>query len=332
VTERRRLGRSGLEISRLGFGAWSIGGPGWAYSGGPERDATSIASMLHAFDLGAGWVDTAPTYGGGHSEELVGRAYRLAAEKPMIFSKCGRRWDGPGVKQRSDLRPGAIRSDCEASLRRLGVDVIDLLQIHWPEERETTPLEESWGEMLRLVDEGKVRAAGVCNFDVALLERCSAVGHVDSLQTKLSLIARGSAGGLLDWCRSHGTGVIVYSPMHVGLLTDSFSAVDVERFAHDDWRRGDPEFQPPLLQRNLALRDSLASITAAHSTTVAAVAVAWALSWRGVTGAIVGARTPEQVDGWIGAADVDLSAANLASIGEAISATGAGSGLVRPSG
>jgi aryl-alcohol dehydrogenase-like predicted oxidoreductase len=287
VTGRLRLGRSVLEISRTGFGAWSIGGSGWDYSGGSERDATSVAAMVHAFESGVNWVDTAPTYGQGHSEELVGRAVRLAAEKPLVFTKCGRRWDGPGAKPRSDLRPSSIRSDCEAALRRMRLEAIDLLQIHWPEEPDSTPLEESWGELLLLVQEGRIRAAGVCNFDVARLARCHAVGDIHSLQTPLSLIARDSAAELLDWCVPNGTGVLVYSPMHVGLLTDSFRPTDVDRLEQDDWRRSHPEFQAPRINRNLALRDALRPIAAAHSTTVAAVAVAWALSWRGVTGAIV---------------------------------------------
>jgi len=308
------LGRSDLEISRLGFGAWSIGGVGWKYDGGPERDETSISAMLRAFERGVNWVDTAPTYGGGHSEELVGKAVRLAAENPLVFTKCGRRWDNPDSKQYSDLRPASIRADCEASLRRLGVEAIDLLQIHWPEQPERTPLEESWGEMLRLVGEGKIRAAGVCNFDAPLLERCEAIGHVDSLQTPLSLIARESANGLIQWCESNGTSVLAYSPMHVGLLTDSFTEADLERLAPDDWRRHDPEFLPPRLQQNLALRDSLRPIAATHGTTVASLAVAWALSSPGVTGAIVGARTPDQTNGWLSASGIQLGQQDVDSI------------------
>jgi aryl-alcohol dehydrogenase-like predicted oxidoreductase len=307
IAAYRRLGRSDLEISRLGFGAWAVGGVGWRYDGGPERDETSIEAMLYAFERGVNWVDTAPTYAGGHSEELVGRALRQAAEKPLVFSKCGRRWDSPDSKQYSDLKPAAIRADCEASLRRLGVEAIDLLQIHWPEQPESTPIEESWGEMLRLVEEGKIRAAGVCNFNIALLERCEAVGHVDSLQTQLSLIRQEAANGLIQWCESNATGVLVYSPMAVGLLTDSFSESDVDRLAPDDWRRRDPEFLPPRLRQNLALRDSLRPIAAARQTTVAAVAIAWVLALPAVTGAIVGARTREQVTGWTGAAEVELS-------------------------
>lgn len=328
-----RLGRSGLQISRLGFGAWSIGGPGWKYRGTSERDDQSIAAMLHAFELGVSWVDTAPVYGDGHSEELVGRAVTLAVGLlPRVFTKCGRHWDRPDVASRSDLRPAAIRLDCEASLRRLGIEVIDLLQFHWPDHDTGVPVEESWGELLRLVDEGKVRAAGVCNFDEELLARCEAVGHVESLQTPLSLIARDSADGLLQWCAAHGTGVIAYSPMQVGLLTDSFTTQVVQRLEPDDWRRSHPEFQPPRLQRNMALRDALRPIGEAHSTTVSAIAIAWVLSWPEVTGAIVGARTAEQVDGWIDGATVVLTSQDMDDIEAAVLNSGAGHGPARPDG
>lgn len=322
---------SSFEISRVGFGAWSIGGAGWAYTGSADRDAESISAMLHAFERGVNWVDTAPIYGNGHSEELVGQALKLVrGERPLVFTKCGRRWDGPGLSPRSDLRPDAIRNDCEASLQRLGVDAVDLLQFHWPDKDTGVPVEESWGGLLRLVEEGKARAAGVCNFDEQLLERCEAVGHVDSLQTPLSLISRDSAGGLLQWCGGHHTAVIVYSPMQVGLLTDSFSADQIDTFQADDWRRTHPEFQSPKLKRNMDLRDALRPIAAAHSTTVAAIAIAWTLAWPQVTGAIVGARTADQVDGWIDGAAVTLSGSDLDAIAGALSATNAGSGPVSP--
>jgi aryl-alcohol dehydrogenase-like predicted oxidoreductase len=331
LTERRLLGRAHLAISRIGFGGWSIGGAGWAFIGSAGRDELSVSAMLHAFERGVSWVDTAPVYGGGHSEELVGRALKLVrGERPLVFTKCGRRWDSPDRAARSDLRPSAIRADCEASLQRLGVDVIDLLQFHWPDKDTGVPIEESWGELKRMVEEGKVRAAGVCNFDERLLARCEAVGHVDSLQTPLSLIARDSAGSLLQACAEQQTAVIVYSPMQVGLLTDSFTPRVVEEFEQDDWRRSDPDFQPPNLQRNLLLRDALRPIAEAHSTTVAAIAVAWTLAWPQVTGAIVGARTPEQVDGWIDGAAIALSDGDLDAIAAAVENSGAGHGPRRP--
>ena len=319
------------ELSRIGFGAWSIGGAGWAYTGTAERNEESVAAMLHAFHLGVGWIDTAPVYGHGHSEELVGRALRrIDGRRPLVFTKCGRRWDAPDQPSRSDHRPASIRADVDASLRRLGIDAIDLIQFHWPDLDSGTPVEEAWGELLRLVDEGKCRAAGVCNFDVDLLERCEAVGHVTSLQTPFSLVARDSAAVLLPWCASHGTAVIVYSPMLVGLLTDSFTPARVQSMDREDWRRGHREFQSPRLERNLMLRDALSPIARAHSTSVAAVAVAWTLSWPQVTGAIVGASTRQQVDGWIDGATLRLSAQDLDTIAEAIEVSGAGSGPRRP--
>jgi len=320
-----------LDISRVGFGAWSAGGPGWAYTGTPARDDESVAAMLRAFELGVTWIDTAPVYGNGHSEELVGRAVRLVrGERPLVFTKCGRRWDSATTPPRSDHRPASLRADCDASLRRLRVDAIDLLQLHWPDNETGTPVEESWGELLRLVTEGKVRAAGVCNFDEELLQRCEAVGHVESVQMPFSLVARGSASGLMQRCRQRGTGVIVYSPMQVGLLTDSFTRARVESFAQQDWRRRHSEFQAPRLEKNIALRDALRPIAEQKSTTVAAIAVAWTLSWPQVTGAIVGAHTPEQVDGWIDGASIDLSEHDLDVIAAAIAEAGAGSGPARP--
>jgi aryl-alcohol dehydrogenase-like predicted oxidoreductase len=227
------------------------------------------------------------------------------------------------------LRPESIRREAEASLRRLGVERIDLYQFHWPDETGTA-VEDSWAEMMRLVEQGKARAIGVSNFDVPLLERCETLRHVDSLQPPFSLIRREAAAADLPWCAAHGSGVIVYSPMQSGLLTEGFSAERVERLADDDWRRRSAEFQRPRLGRNVALRDALRPIAERHGTTVPAVAVAWTLAWRGVRGAIVGARNPQQVDGWIRAASLELTAADLDEIADAISRTGAGSGPVRP--
>jgi aryl-alcohol dehydrogenase-like predicted oxidoreductase len=228
------------------------------------------------------------------------------------------------------LRPQTIRRECEASLRRLGTERIDLYQFHWPDE-SGTPVEDSWGEMKRLVEEGKVRAVGVSNFTVPLLERCERVRHVDSLQPPFSMVRRGSAEEPIPWCAAHGTGVIVYSPMQAGLLTDRFAAERVSQFAQDDWRRNSAEFREPNLSRNLSLRDALRPIAQRHNTTIAAVAVAWAIRWPGVTGAIVGARSAEQVDGWIRAGEIELTGEDLDDIARAIERTQAGGGPARPS-
>src|SRR5260370_5530146 len=297
----RSLGSSGLAITTVGFGAWAVGGGEW----GPQDDAESIAAMRRALELGVNWIDTAAIYGHGHSEEVVGRLLRALPprERPLVFTKCGIVWDerNPAAEARWVLEPKSIRREAEASLRRLGVEQIDLYQFHRPDQTGT-PVEDSWATMLRLVEEGTVRAAGVSNFDVGLLARCEAIRHVDSLQPPFSLIRREAAMQEIPWCAEHRTGVIVYSPMQSGLLTDGFKAARVAALPAPAWRPRTPEFQDPHLVQNPALRDALTPIARRHGTTVSAVAVAWTLAWRGVSGAIVGARRPAQGDGRIGGA------------------------------
>jgi aryl-alcohol dehydrogenase-like predicted oxidoreductase len=329
----RPLGSSGLAITRVGFGAWAAGGGGWSFGWGPQDDEDSLAAMRRALERGVNWIDTAAVYGLGHSEEVVGRLLRdlPAAERPLVFTKCGLIWDArnPMIQSRRVLEPESIARECEASLRRLGVERIDLYQFHWPDQ-SGTPIEESWAALARLVEQGKVRAAGVSNFGLDLLERCEAVRHVDSLQPPFSLVRRDAAQREIPWCVAHGTGVVCYSPMQSGILTDTFDAARVARLAPDDWRRRAPEFQAPNLERNLALRDALRPVARRHGVSVSAVAIAWTLAWTGLTGAIVGARSAEQVDGWIGAASLDLSGADLDEIAAALARTGAGSGPLRP--
>jgi len=329
----RFLGRSGLEITRVGFGAWAAGGGDWAFSWGPQDDAASLAAMRRALDLGINWIDTAAVYGLGHSERVVGRLLRQLrpADRPLVFTKCGLVWNDANRQAAPErvLTPESIRRECESSLCRLGIDRIDLYQFHWPDETGAR-VEDSWATMMELVSEGKVRAAGVSNFDVHLLERCEAIRHVDALQPPFSMINRVSANRELPWCADHETGVICYSPMQSGLLTDSFTADRVSLLADEDWRRRAPEFQRPNLGRNLALRDALRPIARRHGVSVSAVAIAWVLAWRGVTGAIVGARTAKQVDGWIEAARLTLATSDLDDIASTIRKTGAGSGPVLP--
>jgi aryl-alcohol dehydrogenase-like predicted oxidoreductase len=227
------------------------------------------------------------------------------------------------------LRPASIRRECEDSLRRLGVSRVDLYQFHWPGE-DGTALEDSWDTMLRLVDEGKIRWPGVCNFDVALLERCTALGPVASLQPPFSPIRRRVAAAELPWCLRHGTGVIAYSPMQSGLLTDGFSAERLAALPPDDYRHHGAEFTPPRFARNLALRDGLRPVAARHRSSVGEIAIAWVLAWPAVTGAIVGARSAAQVDGWIRAASIELTPADLDEIAAVIERTGAGEGPARP--
>jgi len=330
---RRRLGTNGPEITTVGFGAWAAGGGGWSFGWGAQDDLASIAAIRHAVARGVSWVDTAAVYGLGHSEEVVGRALAdiPRAERPLVFTKCGLRWNpkDPMEVSARDSSPARIREECEASLRRLRADAIDLYQFHWPDQ-QGTPLADSWGELMKLQDEGKLRYIGVSNYTTALLEGCEALRHVQSLQPPFSLVRRDVAASELPWCRAHGTGVIVYSPMQSGLLTDGFTAARVAAMPADDWRRRAPHFQEPNLSRNLALRDALGPIAAKRGVNVGAIAVAWTLAWPGVTGAIVGARSPEQVDGWIAAAGLELDAGELTEIAGALERTGAGFGPLRP--
>jgi aryl-alcohol dehydrogenase-like predicted oxidoreductase len=330
----RQLGTSDIHITRVGFGAWATGGGGWSYGWGPQDDDQSLAAMNRALELGVNWIDTAAVYGLGHSEEVVGRLLkqRKGGDRPYVFTKCGLVWDpkDPMKDPRRILSPESIRRECEASLRRLGVERIDLYQFHRPDEDSGTPPEESWRMMVQLQDEGKVRAIGVSNFDVSLLRKIEVIHHVDSLQPPFSLIRREAAAAEIPWCRANRTGVIVYSPMQSGILTDTFSAERVRKMAPDDWRQRSANFETPNLERNIALRDALIPIARRHNTTVSSIAIGWTLAWPGVTGAIVGARSAEQVDGWIGAATLTLTAVDLDDIAMAIERTGAGQGPTRP--
>jgi aryl-alcohol dehydrogenase-like predicted oxidoreductase len=318
------LGRSGAAFTRLGFGTWAIGGP-WRFGWGPVDDAESIAAIRRAVDEGINWIDTAAVYGVGHGEEIVGQALKGHATGDELFvcTKCGRKTKPDGTPY-GDLRPQSIREECEASLRRLGVERIDLYQVHWPDRDSGTPLEDSWSVMAELVDEGKVRWIGASNFDLDQLERCEAIRHVDSLQPPLSMIQRQALGDVIPWAAAHQTGVIVYSPMGSGLLSGTFDRERLERLPADDMRLRRPEFTEPWLSKNLALVERLREIADGLGCTVAELAIAWALAQDGVTGAIVGARRPAQLDGWIGAAQLEISEAVLTAIDEAIAETGAG--------
>jgi aryl-alcohol dehydrogenase-like predicted oxidoreductase len=327
------LGTTGMRITRVGFGAWAIGGGGWTFAWGSQDDAASIAAIRHAVERGINWIDTAAVYGLGHSEEIVARALGDIPrdDRPYVFTKAGLVWDehDRAAPPRRVGDPLSLRREVEASLRRLGVDRIDLYQMHWPAE-DGTALEDYWGTLLQLKEEGKVRAAGLSNHDVVQLERAERIGHVDTLQPPFSAIHREVAAAELPWCRAHDTGVIVYSPMQSGLLTGAFSVERAARLGADDWRSRSPDFTGLGVRRNVALADALRPIAERHRATVAAVAVAWTLAWPGVTGAIVGARSPAQVDGWIGAASLELTATDLDEIAAAIRRTGAGTGPVRP--
>lgn len=304
MSETKKLGNSDLEITSLGVGAWAMGGPGWAFTWGDQNDRDSIAAIHAAIDAGINWIDTAAVYGLGHSEEVVGRALKQISKKPFVFTKCERRWDRDG-KIFGSLKAESIREECEESLTRLGVDVIDLYQIHWPTLEED--LEEGWTEMARLKEEGKVRWIGVSNFNVAQMKRAMKIAPITSLQPPYSLLARESEREILPFAKENNIGVIVYSPMRAGLLTGKMTRERALNLPEDDWRRRDPDFQEPRLSRNLELVELLRKVGDRHRRTPAEVALAWTLKNPAVIGAIVGVRSADQVRGVIGALNFRLT-------------------------
>ncbi|MCA1690841.1 MAG: aldo/keto reductase [Acidimicrobiales bacterium] len=323
------LGKTGMEITRLGLGAWAMGGGGWQGGWGPQDDDSSIRAIHRGVELGINWIDTAAAYGLGRAEEVVGRAVRALPEgdRPYVFTKCGLVWEPGATTVSNVLATDSIRRECDDSLRRLGVDTIDLFQVHWP-SHDGTPIEESWATMATLVDEGKVRAIGVSNFDVDLLEQCEAIRPVGTYQPELNLVTRDALETTIPWCQEHGTGVIVYSPMRSGLLTGLFSAERLASLPDDDWRAGHPDFQGQAFERNLALVERLKVVAGHLGCSLAELAIAWTLACPGVDGAIVGARSADQVDGWIGAGSVPLGPEELEAITVALEETGAGSGPI----
>jgi aryl-alcohol dehydrogenase-like predicted oxidoreductase len=332
VVVKRPLGSTGMEITRAGFGAWAIGGGEWSFGWGSQDDAESIAAIRHAVEEGINWIDTAAVYGLGHSEEVVAEALEPFSDndRPYVFTKCGLRWDSADrmAPARRVGRPDSILEEVELSLKRLRTDHIDLYQMHWPPE-DGSPIEEYWGAMLDLKKGGLIAAAGLSNHSAEQVAAAERLGHVDSVQPPFSLILRDAATDLLPWCRDHETGVIVYSPMQSGLLTGAFTAERVAGLPEDDWRRRSEEFTTHL-ERNLALAEALRPVAERHGVTQAAIAVAWTLAWPGVTGAIVGARRPDQIDSWLPAGDLQLTDEDLDELAAAIEETGAGSGPVRP--
>lgn len=327
------LGMTDMKITRVGFGAWAVGGGGWAFGWGAQDDSDSIAAMRHAVSKGVNWIDTAAVYGLGHSEEVVAAALQgiPRADRPYVFTKCGLVWnerDRAAPPQRVGA-PASIRRELENSLRRLKVERVDLYQMHWPAE-DGTPVEEYWRTLLDLKAEGKARAVGLSNHGADELRRAEALGHVDTLQPPFSAIHRDAAAEEIPWCRDHGTGVIVYSPMQAGLLTGAFTEQRARTLSKDDWRSRSDDFNGEGLRRNLKVAEALKPIAERHGTTAAAVAVAWTLAWPGVTGAIVGARNAGQVDGWIEAGTLELTDSDMAEIATAVERSGAGSGPTMP--
>jgi aryl-alcohol dehydrogenase-like predicted oxidoreductase len=309
--QRKRLGNSDLEITPLGIGAWAMGGSGWAFSWGPQDDQESIEAIHAALDRGINWIDTAAVYGLGHSEEVVASALKDRSSKPYVFTKCERTWNERGEIVKS-LKASSIQQEVEGSLRRLKVDVIDLYQIHWPEPDED--LEEGWAAMAKLKEQGKVRHIGVSNFNADQMQRAQAIAPITSLQPPYSLISPEIEESILPYAQANNIGVIVYSPMKSGLLSGAMTRERVAAFPPDDFRRRVPNFQEPLLSRNLDLAQLLGTIGKRHGRTAGEVAIAWTLRHPVITAAIVGMRSASQVDGVIGAADFRLSEAELAEI------------------
>lgn len=311
--EKRRLGNSDLHITPIGFGAWAAGGD-WQFGWGSQDDADSIAAIHRALELGINWIDTAAVYGLGHSEEVVARALKeWKGPPPLVFTKCGMIWDAKGEIGYS-LRADSMRRECEASLRRLQTDVIDLYQIHWPAD-DWPETEEGWRALAELKKAGKVRWIGVSNFSVEELEKAHAIAPITSLQPPYNAIRRDAENGLLPWCQAHGVGVIVYSPMASGLLTGAMTRDRLASLPKNDWRTRNPEFQEPKLTANLALAGRLAKIGNRHGRSAGETAIAWTLRQPAVTGAIVGARHARQVEKNIGAAAFVLSEPEIAEIG-----------------
>ena len=313
--ETRRLGNSDLHITALGIGAWAIGGSGWNGSMGPQNEDDSVPAIHAALDHGLNWIDTAALYGLGHSEEVVARALEGRTPKPYVFTKCERVWDANGTVG-ACLKADSVRRECEDSLRRLRTDVIDLYQIHWPEPDED--IEEGWTELARLQKEGKVRYIGVSNFNVRQMQRAQAIAPITSLQPPYSIVTRAIEKEILPFAVQNNIGVIAYSPMSDGLLTGAMTRERVANFTAEDWRRNLPNFQEPLLSRNLKLVERLREIGKRHGRTPGEVAIAWTLNNPAVTGAIVGFRSPKQVSGIIGAAEFRLSASEILEIENAL--------------
>jgi len=305
------LGSTGMEISRVGFGAWAIGGGGWEYGWGPQEDDESIAAIHRALELGVNWIDTAAAYGFGRSERIVGRALLGLTERPYVFTKNSLLDDGTRHVRHS-LKRDSILREAEISLERLGIDAIDLYQIHWPNPEED--IEEGWTAMAALKEQGLVRHIGVSNFNVAQLRRIRSIAPVETLQLQYSLIDRAAEAEILPFAEREGIGVIVYSPMGSGLLTGGMTRERIAAMPDDDWRKSDERFTEPQLSRHLALAARLRVVAARHDTTPGAVAIAWTLRNQAVDGAIAGFRRPAQVEPIMAAANLDLTSQDIEQI------------------
>ena len=305
------LGETGMEITRVGFGAWAIGGGGWEFGWGPQEDDESIAAIHRALELGVNWIDTAAAYGFGRSERTVGRALEGLTRRPYVFTKCSLLDDGTG-RVRHSLKRDSILREAQASVERLGIDAIDLYQIHWPNPE--SDIEEGWAALAELKEQGLVRHIGVSNFDGDQLRRISSIAPVETLQPPYSLIDRDAEAEVLPFAEKQNMGVIVYSPMGSGLLTGGITRERLAAMADDDWRKSDARFTEPQLTRHLATAQRLRAVADRHNTSPGAVAVAWTLRNPAVTGAITGFRRPAQVDPIVTAANLELTNSDVADI------------------
>lgn len=313
---KRKLGQSDLELTTIGLGSWGLGGAGWEYSWGHQDDQETVATIHRALECGINWIDTAPVYGLGHAEEIIGKLVSSLKEKPLIATKCGLIWN-----DHREILPcltrDSVRKECEDSLKRLRIDTIDLYQIHWP--RPVEQIEEAWETLLNLQKEGKIRYPGVSNFNMAHLSLCEQKGTVTSLQPPYSILRRDIEKKVLPWCSSHGTGVIAYSPLQKGLLTGKVSSQWVEALSEEDHRkRKDPLFQEPQLSRIIELVINLTDLAKRYGMTTPQLAIAWVLHQPGVTAAIVGARHPAQIAETVRAGEILLEQETLAEVANLI--------------
>jgi len=299
----RRLGDTDLELSVIGMGTWAVGGGGWRYAWGPQDDEESVRALLRGVEMGVNWIDTAPVYGLGHAEEVVGRALKEISPPPLVATKLGRRWKDDGTIY-GDLAKSSVKEECEMSLRRLGIERIDLYQIHWPDPEDR--IEEAWEAVAELVEEGKVRYAGVSNFSVEQMERVRKIHPVASLQPPYSMLRRGIEEEILPYCGRNGIGVVVYSPLQKGLLTGKYTREKVAALPEDDHRRGDPRFREPHLGLNLELVDRLKRVAERYGKTCTQLALAWVLRRGEVTSAITGTRRPAQIEEAVAAGEWEL--------------------------
>lgn len=308
----RSLGYSGLQFTTIGFGTWAIGGGGWKFGWGDQDDADSIRAIQAGLDTGINWIDTAAIYGHGRSEEIVGQAIKGRRDDVFVATKCGRVWEGDSREIGKSLRRASVLAECDASLRRLGVDAIDLYQIHWPEPDEE--VEEGWAAIADLIKAGKVRFGGVCNFSVEQLERAQAIHPIASQQPPYSLLKRDIEAAIVPWCEKNQVGILAYSPMQAGLLTGAFTRERAAALGADDWRSRSPFFTEPQLSTNLRIVEGLRPVAARLGVTVAQLALAWVLRLDVVTSAIAGARRPEQIRETVQAGNIRLDAGTVAEI------------------